>query len=274
MCTCEPSGTALPGPSSVPAVDLSQPFRGSHAVTAGLLTPARLRGPRFHRLFPDIYVPAHAEVDLELLSRAAYLLVAGRGALGGYSAAELLRASCAPVGAPAEVVLPHRIRSRPRLLVRQDGLRPDELGFVDGVVVTSPRGSVQLRRVVELSDRRAGSPMETRIRLALHFGGLPPRAAAPRRRLPRHAATGAGRGSRPRPARHRGPRGWAPAGCPRGPVIDPLGNPDVRLDAITHRGPTREAHEPGRGSPDVLLGTTSRELTGIDDFGRPRATSS
>jgi very-short-patch-repair endonuclease len=199
------------------AMDLTQPFRGSHAVAAGLLTPAMLRGPRFRRLFPDIYIPADAHVDLELLSRAAYLLVAGRGALGGHSAAELLGASCAPLGAPAEVVLPHRIRPRPELLVRQDQVPTDELQVLDGVVVTSPErtafdlgrraplveavvavdalshvhgfdpsevlamarrhpgawGSAQLPRVVELSDGRAGSPMETRIRMALRFGGLP-----------------------------------------------------------------------------------------------------
>jgi very-short-patch-repair endonuclease len=201
----------------MPAMDITQPFRGSHAVAASLLTPAMLRGPRFRRLFPDIYVPADADVDLELLSRAAYLLVAGRGALGGHSAAELLGASCAPLGAPAEVVLPHRIRPRPGLLVRQDELQPDELQVVGGVAVTTPertafdlgrraplveavvavdvlanvyhfdpavvldlarrhpgaRGSAQLPRVLKLSDGRAASPMETRIRMALRFGGLP-----------------------------------------------------------------------------------------------------
>jgi very-short-patch-repair endonuclease len=196
---------------------LAQPFRGSHAIAAGLLTPAMLRGSRFRRLFPDIYVPVDAIVDLELLSRAAYLLVEGRGALGGYSAAELLGASCGPVGAPAEVVLPHRMRSRPGLRVRQEELPSDELEEVAGLVVTTPqrtaydlgrrdprveavvavdalahvhlfdpadvlalarrhlgaRGCAQLPRVVELADRRAESPMETRIRLALRFGGLP-----------------------------------------------------------------------------------------------------
>jgi very-short-patch-repair endonuclease len=196
---------------------LSQPFRGSHAIAAGLLTPAMLRGSRFRRLFPDIYVPVDAIVDLKLLSRAAYLLVEGRGALGGYSAAELLGASCGPVGAPAEVVLPHRMRSRPGLRVRQDELASDELAEVTGLVVTTPqrtaydlgrrgplveavvavdvlanvhafdpdevlvlarrhlggRGSARLPRVVALADRRSGSPMETRIRLALRLGGLP-----------------------------------------------------------------------------------------------------
>ena len=33
-------------------------FRGSVAVAAGLVTAARLRGPSFQRLFPDVYAPA------------------------------------------------------------------------------------------------------------------------------------------------------------------------------------------------------------------------
>ena len=157
-------------------------------------------------------------------------LVAGRGALGGYSAAELLGADCAPLGAPAEVVLPHRLRPHPRLLARQNEIPPDELRELDGLVVTTPvrtaydlgrrgplveavvaldalahvdrfdpadvlelarrhlgaRGSAQLPQVVELSDRRADSPMETRIRLALRFGGLPlPVLRAPQSDQPR-----------------------------------------------------------------------------------------
>jgi hypothetical protein len=36
---------------------------------------------------------------------SAALLVEGRGVLAGYSAAELLGASCGPVDAPAEVLL-------------------------------------------------------------------------------------------------------------------------------------------------------------------------
>jgi very-short-patch-repair endonuclease len=201
----------------MPGMDLTQPFRGSHAIAADLLTPGVLRGPRFRRLFPDTYVPADAEVDLALLSRAAYLLIAGRGALGGYSAAELLGVDCAPLGAPAEIVSPHRVRPHPALISRQDEIPPDELQRLDGLVVTSPqrtaydigrrtplveavvavdalahvhrfdprdvlvlarrhlgaRGSAQLPRVVELSDRRSDSPMETRIRLALRFAELP-----------------------------------------------------------------------------------------------------
>jgi hypothetical protein len=82
----------------------TEPFRGSAAVAAGLVTRGRLRGPRFQRLFPDVYVAAEVEVDLALRARAAHVLVNGRGVLGGWSAAELLGASCGPADDPAEVI--------------------------------------------------------------------------------------------------------------------------------------------------------------------------
>jgi hypothetical protein len=82
-----------------------EPFRGSDAVAAGALTRGALRGPRFQRLFHDVYVAAGVEPDLALRSRAAHLLLAGRGVLGGWSAAELLGASCAAPDAPAEVIV-------------------------------------------------------------------------------------------------------------------------------------------------------------------------
>ncbi|MHA6784644.1 endonuclease domain-containing protein [Pseudonocardia saturnea] len=119
-------------------MNLRRPFRGTQAVAAGLLTPKMLRGPRFRRLFRDVYVAGDVEVDLALRSCAAYLLVEDTGVLGGYSAAELLDASCGPEDAPAEVVSPTRVRSRPHLLVRE-GVVPDgERWRVGEVLVTSP----------------------------------------------------------------------------------------------------------------------------------------
>jgi hypothetical protein len=82
-------------------------FRGSTAVAAGLVTPGRLRGRAFVRLFPDIYAPAgDAPPDLALRSTGAYLFARGRGVLSGRSAAELHDASCGPVDAPAEITVP------------------------------------------------------------------------------------------------------------------------------------------------------------------------
>lgn len=199
-------------------MDLSRPFIGSEAVAAGVLTRARLRSNRFHALFRGIYVRSDEPVTFALRSEAAYLLVDGVGALAGYSAAEVLGASCAPAGAPAEVIVPGGNR-RPQsgLVVHRGVVAADETLFRRGMSVTTParaaydlarrlprveavaaidalafhgmieparvleiaarypgaRGCRRLADLVALADRRAQSPMETRLRLALHDGGLP-----------------------------------------------------------------------------------------------------
>jgi len=193
-----------------------EPFRGSAAIHAGIVTAKELRGPRFRRLLRDVYVAAEVEVDLALRSRAAHVLVAGRGVLGGWSAAEILGASCAARDAPAEVVTRVRQRAQPGLQISHERLPPDEITEVDGIGVTTPirtafdlarrqplteaviavdalthafgfapaevigfgyrhhgaRGSAQLPEVVRLSNPLAESPMETRVRLAIHAAGL------------------------------------------------------------------------------------------------------
>ncbi len=197
-------------------------FRGTAAIAAGLVTPAMLRGPRYLRLFPDTYVRSGTDPpDLRLRSRAAALYVAGRGVLSGYSAAELLDASCAPRDAPAEVTVPGGgQREHPGLVVHRDALAADEVRLVGGAAVTNQlrtaydlarrlapddrveavvaldalaragrfppdevlrlahrhpraRGRRALPAVVDLADARAGSPMETRLRLVLVLRGLP-----------------------------------------------------------------------------------------------------
>ena len=92
------------------STDLSGPFRGSLAVARGLVTPGVLRGRRYRRVFPDVYVPAELDPDLALRARAAGLLVAGRGTVAGYAAAELLGASCGAPDAPVDVLMPNRYR--------------------------------------------------------------------------------------------------------------------------------------------------------------------
>ncbi|MGQ0572683.1 MAG: endonuclease domain-containing protein [Pseudonocardia sp.] len=201
-------------------IDLAGPFRGSAAVAAGLVTKGVLRGSRFRRLYPDVYVPAGSDVDLALRGRAGYLLAAGHGAVGGYAAAELLDASCGPAEAPVEIVVGNRHQRRgvPGVVVRRHELTPDDLTTVGGVTVTTPvrtafdlarwaatrtekvvavdalsnrhgfgrdevmevkyrnlgaHGSRCLPHVLRLADPRAQSPMESRVRMALHDGGLP-----------------------------------------------------------------------------------------------------
>jgi hypothetical protein len=119
---------------------LEGPFRGSAAVSLGLLTRNHLAGPRFVRVFPDIYVPAARRLDLVALSRAAHLLVADRGGvLAGWSAAALLGADCAPLRAPAEVLTDHDRRPYRGLVVRRGRVEPRDVVEVSGCRVTSAR---------------------------------------------------------------------------------------------------------------------------------------
>lgn len=115
-------------------------FRGSDAIEAGLVDRGVLRSAAFRRLLPDVYVRCgESEPDLSLRSRAAYRWARDRGVLCGYSAAELLGASCAPLGAPAELAVPSGgLRSRDGVTVRRDRLHPGEITEVDGVRVTTP----------------------------------------------------------------------------------------------------------------------------------------
>lgn len=127
------------------------PFRGSEAVARGLTTPGRLRGPRFVRLFPDVYVAARVEADLRIRSLAAAQLVRpGGGLVACWSAAELLGAACAPADAPAEVLVEGHVRAHPGLRVRRGTAVGDEVWTVRGVRVTSP-----LRTAWDLARREA-----------------------------------------------------------------------------------------------------------------------
>ncbi len=117
-------------------IDLSAPFRGATAVAAGLLTPGVLRGRRYRRLFPDVYAPALLEVDLALRARAAGVLVAGRGVVAGYAAAELWGASCGPADAPVDVLLPYDRRCD-GLRVHRERIDPDEITWLGPTPVTT-----------------------------------------------------------------------------------------------------------------------------------------
>jgi hypothetical protein len=130
-------------------------FRGTLAVAAGLVTPGQLRGPGYRRLFPDTYIRAGDRADLALRSRAGYRYVEGRGVLAGYSAAELLGASCAPGDAQVEVLVPGgKQRDHDGLLVCRDRIAPGEIVEVDGLRLTSPlRTAYDLARCPDLVER-------------------------------------------------------------------------------------------------------------------------
>lgn len=118
---------------------LHHPFRGADAIARGLVTAGELRGPRFTQVFRGIHVARRSRLDLRIRSRAAFLLVNGDGAVGGWSAAELLGASCGPVDAPAELVVPGgNVRARPGLIVHRERLDAGDVTTAAGCRVTTP----------------------------------------------------------------------------------------------------------------------------------------
>jgi hypothetical protein len=127
-------------------IDLTAPFRGSTAIAEGLLTPGVLRGRRYQRLFPDVFASALLEADLALRARAAGVLVAGRGVVAGYAAAELWGASCGPPDVPIDVLLPQDYRCD-GLRVHRDGVDPDEVTWLGPTPVSTPdRAAFDLAR--------------------------------------------------------------------------------------------------------------------------------
>ncbi len=145
-------------------------FRGSDAMAAGLVTWSELRGPRFERLLPDTYGAAGQDDDLVRRSLAALRWSRGRGVLSGYSAAELHDASCAPLGAPAEItVAGHVLRSRDGVVVRRGDLYPGEVTVVDGLRVTTP-----LRTAFDLGRRLAFVEAVVAVDTLARVGRFPP----------------------------------------------------------------------------------------------------
>ena len=130
-------------------------FRGSRAVAAGLTTRNRLQGPGFRRLFPDTYVRRGDDAHPRRCGRWPPTATPSRhGVLAGYSAAELLGASCGPKHAPAEITVPGPgRRAHPGLLVHRDALAPGEIQRRRGVRLTSA-----VRTAWDLA--RRGDPVE------------------------------------------------------------------------------------------------------------------
>jgi hypothetical protein len=177
---------------------LGGPFRGSEALAAGLLTRARLYGPRYRRVYPDVYLPAGRELDPATRSRAAYLLVRDRGGvLAGYAAAAVLGVGCAPEDAPAEVLLATNSRAHPSLRIHRGTATGADLRVVGDVRVTSPlRTAWDLARRLPLVEAVvAVDALAGGVRSAAG-GGAVTGGFAPAELLARRAAEPGARGSR------------------------------------------------------------------------------
>jgi hypothetical protein len=192
--------------------EVFEPLTYREALAAGI-TPGRLRGPGYRRLFTNVYVDARAEVDLALRVRAA-LRLAPEGAVTSRHTAATLIGAVAPSSAEVHLTLPSgRLRvagidARRGALTSKARMRgipvtsaedtftglAEDLGLVDLVVLgdslakagrTTPqrlrraaaaaggRRVATLRRAAALVREGVDSPMESRLRMLLVLAGLP-----------------------------------------------------------------------------------------------------
>jgi hypothetical protein len=112
------------------------PFIGSEALSSGTLTRHRLR--RYHEaIYPDVYVPAGADLTAAQRAYAAWLWSKRRGVVAGQSASALHGAKWVDPRRPAQLLHPHR-RPPPGIITWLDRIPPEETQLISGIKVTTP----------------------------------------------------------------------------------------------------------------------------------------
>jgi hypothetical protein len=143
-------------------------FRGSDAIAAGILTPGRLRGPEFERLFRDVYVRASTRVTHELRCRAASLALPNGAAITGRSAATVRGVRTAWPEDPVEILAPPEMRlgRRKGWDVRRTAVGPGDVEpRAFGLIATPMRLTLDLLLGRPLPDAVAGLDAVLRARL-------------------------------------------------------------------------------------------------------------
>ena len=118
------------------AAVVREPFIGSEAIAAGVLTKTQL-GTRHRRLFPDVYVRRDVEVTIELRSKAGWLWSGRRGAVAGFAAAALHGSKWVDDAQFVDLIHDNR-RIPAGLRTHRDRIEQDEIEIVAGLPVTSP----------------------------------------------------------------------------------------------------------------------------------------
>ncbi|GFG98057.1 hypothetical protein MTIM_39360 [Mycobacterium timonense] len=116
------------------------PFIGSEELASGSLSRHHLR-TGYRPVFPNVYVPMHAELSLELRIRAAWLWSGRTATIGGAAAAALHGSQWIPDDVPVELI---HTNTRPPdgVLTRRETLCAGETQIRDGLAVTTPERTV------------------------------------------------------------------------------------------------------------------------------------
>lgn len=117
-----------------------QPFIGSQAVAAGLVTRRRLLGPAFRRVLHGVYIDAGSRIDHGVRCRAAALLLPASTALSGLSAAWWYGIRLASNDDRVLAASPRIVHvDGPRgVMVHQTPLDLQDVMVVSGLTITSP----------------------------------------------------------------------------------------------------------------------------------------
>ncbi|PRY49322.1 hypothetical protein LY71_10698 [Geodermatophilus tzadiensis] len=127
-------------PPAQPSRLTTGPFRGTTAVTRGLLTADQLRSSAWRRLFRDVYLHRDVPVTHELRAVAAAGLLLPGAVVSGRSAAVLWGVELARTDDDVELTLPpgrHPVRAG-GLRVRRASLAGDDVERRRGVPATTP----------------------------------------------------------------------------------------------------------------------------------------
>lgn len=127
-------------PAYVPTALAKVPFRGSGAVSAGLLTKNMLRNRAWVRLLPDVYAHAGLALDHRVRCAAVGLILPGHSAIGGASAAYLWGAELLHPDQPVSVVTARDewINRLPQISAHHTVIGTEDVTELDGLAVTTP----------------------------------------------------------------------------------------------------------------------------------------
>ena len=128
---------------------MTDPFLGSEALAAGVLTPYELRS-RYVAVHKDVYLPRDAELTAVLRAKACWLRSRRRGVLAGYSASALHGAKWIDSTRPAAIIDTNR-HTVAGVQAWEERIDDDEVGVVDGIRLTTPaRTALDLARRLRL----------------------------------------------------------------------------------------------------------------------------
>ncbi|MFE3446753.1 hypothetical protein ACFXNW_27300 [Nocardia sp. NPDC059180] len=131
--------------------ELNEPFPGSWAVRAGLITTWELRN-NYSRVHPDVYVPKGIRLDARGRALAAGHWTKGEGILAGCSAAAMYGTRWLN-DRPAEIVMPRRMRPLPNVRVYRDRIPDDQVCEIAGFRCTTPaRTAIDLARRLDFDN--------------------------------------------------------------------------------------------------------------------------